>query len=424
MHSDLHIKISPFSWTLLLSLYVTQFLAMGFFLVALVAIMRDLGFSLEMLSTIYLLGLFWVLKPLWAPVIDKYRLPGRGHFRSWLMLLQGSMVLVLLLLSQLMPENSFWTVFMVCMVFAFLSATQDIATDGLALRLLTPANRGIGNGVQSAGGLIGNMLGGGGVLLLYPFLGWQGSILLLSAVTSISLILLFFLREPEVSFATQEKVGFVRRALKFWRQPGYMSWLKLLLIMPMGIGLGYGLLVPMLVDSGWSMDQIGLVMNVAGSLCGIGASILTGMYIRKVGRYLALRRAAWIQCFALLCLLIPAAEYTSQLSVYFAVCAYFIAFSAVSTVLMTLMMDHASVETPATDYALQFSINIMMSYIMSSFSMLLAGWLSYWTVILLAFALSVLGYLLVNGLKASQCALLNDSITLFKKPDFLQCGQR
>lgn len=394
MRSDPQSEMTRYNWVLLISLYVTQFLAMGFFLIALVAIMREQGYSLETLSLIYLLGLFWVLKFLWAPVIDRWTLPGQGHFRSWLLLLQFLMVVVLLVISRQSPQGSFTVLFLLCMLLAFLSATQDIATDGLACSLLLPAERGLGNGVQSAGGLIGNLLGGGGVLMLYPWLGWQGSLYLLAAGTGSSLLLLFFFREPDIRPVTQGVGNIFRHARVFWNQPNYRHWLKLLLIFPAGIGLAYGLLTPMLVDAGWRMEQIGLVMNVLGSLVGVLASIWIGWLLRHRGRRWVLLLSALIQCVALLAIFLLVFGYTDLVSVSVAVGLFYFTFSAVTTVLMTLMMDYASRTTPATDYAMQFSINSLLSYLMASSSMLLAAWLGYGWVLLLALLLSVSGLFL------------------------------
>lgn len=56
---------------LLFSLYTTQFLGLGFFIEAFIGILRQNGVSLENLGFIYMLGLFWVFRFLWAPFIDK-----------------------------------------------------------------------------------------------------------------------------------------------------------------------------------------------------------------------------------------------------------------------------------------------------------------------------------------------------------------
>lgn len=69
-------------WALLGSLYVTQYFGPGFFLIALVAILRESGAALEMVSVVYLLGLVWALKFLWAPWVDRWQSRQIGHFRA------------------------------------------------------------------------------------------------------------------------------------------------------------------------------------------------------------------------------------------------------------------------------------------------------------------------------------------------------
>ena len=60
------------------------------------------------------------------------------------------------------------TVLMVAVLLLnLLAATQDIATDGLAVDLLAPAERGLANGIQVAGYRVG-MIVGGGLLLILP----------------------------------------------------------------------------------------------------------------------------------------------------------------------------------------------------------------------------------------------------------------
>ena len=90
------------TWLLLASLYMTQYLGLGFFWIALVAIMRRQGMPLEQLGVIYLLGLFWVIKVLWAPLIDRYGFGRLGHYRGWMLLTQGGMVLCLVVIGMVM----------------------------------------------------------------------------------------------------------------------------------------------------------------------------------------------------------------------------------------------------------------------------------------------------------------------------------
>jgi len=87
------------TWSLLFSLYATQYVGISFLLVALVAILRSQGMPLEKLSIVYSLGIFWVFKFLWAPLIDRFSLRRFGHYRIWLLTLQAAMIINLFILG-------------------------------------------------------------------------------------------------------------------------------------------------------------------------------------------------------------------------------------------------------------------------------------------------------------------------------------
>ena len=80
---------------MLTTLYVTQYLGVGFITVGLTAILRDGGTSLETLALLQIVGLVWPVKFLWAPILDRYGSRHRGHYRSWLLVLQTGLVLAL-----------------------------------------------------------------------------------------------------------------------------------------------------------------------------------------------------------------------------------------------------------------------------------------------------------------------------------------
>ena len=82
----------------LTALYVTQYLGIGFITVGLTAILRDGGTSLDTLALLQFVGLIWPTKFLWAPILDRYGSRHRGHYRSWLLVLQSGLVFALLAL--------------------------------------------------------------------------------------------------------------------------------------------------------------------------------------------------------------------------------------------------------------------------------------------------------------------------------------
>lgn len=393
INSDLNKRgnISRAQWCLLGSLYITPYLGVGFFLTALVAILRKSGASLETVSVVYLLGLVWALKFIWAPLVDRWKSSRLGHFRAWLLAMQTLMIISLLLIGCFDPVREFSTVYALCLLLSLAAATQNIAVNGLAYRLAPAHDRGQVNGLQAAGGLLGNMLGAGAVLMAYPHLGWTGCTLLLAAGCSVSLTQSFFFKEPEFyNIPSGLSAPVFKQLRSLFLRHGQRRWLFMILLYPLGVSMGYALITPILVDSGWELDRIGLVVNVVGSLCGIPAALLTGRFIRRYGRRPVLLGAALLQVPGILILLLPLGGATGVLPVLLAVGLFFFCYNPAFAVLTTLMMDHAAPNSPASDYASQYSLYMLFSIISVTIGTAAAGRVGYQAVLATAAACALL----------------------------------
>jgi MFS family permease len=377
-------------WLLLASLYVTQFVGLSFFWIALVVIMRRQGVPMERLGVIYLLGLFWAFKFLWAPLVDRFAFGRWGHYRGWLLLTQSGMVLSLVVIGCFDISTQFGAVLAGCVVLAFFSSTQDIAADGLTCRLLSAEERGPGNGIQYAGGMLGNVLGGGVVLMAYPHIGWKGCMAILALCTSASLFQVLCFRENTYSVAGQNSPVPLRRFWRFWQTSGYKQWLLLLLIYPIGSALAYAILAPMLVDVGWAMERIGLVMNILGSVLSALASLFTGWMLRWCTRFSVLIGVAALQVIGLLVMTLPLIGPPDDWRVYCSVCAYFLIHGALLTLMSTMMMDRASLKSPATDFTLQYSVYSILKFVAVAGSTALAGRIGYLAVVTVGCAIACL----------------------------------
>lgn len=380
-------------WLLLGSLYITQRLGLGFFFIALIAILRQQGVPLEHLSMIYMLGFFWIFKFLWAPLVDHVRFGRLGHYRGWLILMQSLMVVTLLLIALFDVQTQFLVIFALSMLVSLFSATQDIAADALACRLLTPQERGVGNGVQVAGGFIGNLIGGGFVLMAYSYIGWQGCMVILACGTAVPLLQILFFDEPEHAAAacTSQNLRVTFGAMwRFWRRPHMGRWLVLMLVYSLGIGAVYGIITPLLVDAGWSLDRIGFAVNVSGSLLGLAGALIAGWIIRMLGRRSALTGIAIAQTLGILAMLAPVAGFTDEGTVAFAVSLLLFLYSPGAVILSTIMMDKASSGSPATDFTLQYCVYMLASFIASGAGMAFSGAFGYIGVILVAVVIQIL----------------------------------
>jgi hypothetical protein len=159
-------------YRLLAVVYASQFVPLAFLLYGLSAVLREREVPLERIAFVQLLALVWVVKFAWAPLVDRYGSRRLGHYRSWLLAVQTLLTVAVLALIPVDVVTDLPLLVGIGAAIALLSATHDIAADAAAVRLLAPSERGVGNGIQRAGGYLGLMVGGGGVLIIYDRLGW------------------------------------------------------------------------------------------------------------------------------------------------------------------------------------------------------------------------------------------------------------
>ncbi|MDM4719546.1 MFS transporter [Micromonospora sp. WMMA1363] len=363
----------------LTALYVTQYLGIGFITVGLTAILRDGGTSLETLALVQVVGLIWPIKFLWAPVLDRYGSRHRGHYRSWLLVLQAALVLALLaLLPFSRPTEQLGAVIAICAAFVFFSATQDIAADAVAVRLLATSERGTGNGIQVAASYLGNLLGGGACVLVYDRFGWVPAIGLLATLTATGLLVVWRFREPDRTDRVV-RIGVAYRALlSVFRQPGCRWWtFGVVPLVYVGAGMAYALITPALVDAGWSLGRIGVVTGVVTSVPAIVAGLVAGLGIGRFGRsgvLVAGGAALAVSTMLLLPLMNGRAPLAGTVA---ALCCFLAAYTIANVVLYTVNMDYSRPGTGGTDFTMLSSFGLVCSFVAASLGLAAADRFGY-----------------------------------------------
>lgn len=369
------------------SLYITQYLGVAFFFAASLTILRQQGISLDKLALINVAAFPMAFKVLYAPLIDRRRLGVSGQYRSWLLVAQGSMALMLAAIGCLDIQQSLNNVLILLALYCLAMAVQDVAIDGLACKMFAANQRQVASSLQFSGNLIGNVLGGGVILMFYDQLGWQYSLWIMAALTLLSWLQLLVFNEPDSVAATQavKTRALLRECVAFFR--ANKRWICLLCVYPLASNGAFAIVSPALVDAGWSLADIGFVTRVYGPLVGVFAALLTALLIKRWGRTRTLTRLTYLMLAALVSMLPMVYGNTSNVSVYVAITLYFCAFPALLATFGTLMMDHASgSDHKATYFTLQFSVLSFMGFVYAGICMALAQYWGYATVVMISMA--------------------------------------
>ena len=133
----------PAAWTMFFFGFAS---GMPFLLVAgtLAYWLTENGLELKNITLIASAGMSYTLKFLWAPLVDRWRLPvlGRlGQRRGWLLLALSIVIAGLLLMAQLTPDRLAAFVWITLMT-AFAGATLDIAVDAYRVEIAPRESQG------------------------------------------------------------------------------------------------------------------------------------------------------------------------------------------------------------------------------------------------------------------------------------------
>ncbi|MEN5199865.1 RhtX/FptX family siderophore transporter [Pseudomonas wadenswilerensis] len=268
-------------WRMVLTfalLYLSQGICFGIAMDALPTLLRHDGAALDALAFLPLVGLPWVVKFIWAPQVDNHWSPRLGRRRSWIMPMQILVLLCLVTLASigLSVDTAGWAVGLLILA-SFASATQDIATDGMAAEYFSENMLARINAIQVGGTMFGFFVGGAGALLLSGHFGQTTAFGLLALVPLASLCCVGWLhvapakkKQPDVAHAS---------LLRFIKRPKAVSLVVLALLSAMTAVSGFGLSKLFLNDAGWSLQAIGQLGMSGGVVtivlgCGGGAWLI------------------------------------------------------------------------------------------------------------------------------------------------------
>lgn len=371
---------------LLASLYCAQGLPSGLVAHSLPVLLRQHGVDLGLIGLLKLLALPWLLKVLWAPWIDRIASRRLGHHRGWILPLQGMVILCLAGLALIAPQalfgRAFWLLLGMLLIINLSAATQDVATDGLAVRLLPERWRGLGNSLQVGGYKVGMLASGSGLLLLIDPLGWNLSIGLLAGALLLLTLPIWLFPERRLLPQHDEQAEPAGPGL-LWRhykgllaQPGMLAWLAVVLTFKLGDALGSPMIKPMLVDQGWSTTGLGQ-LTLISSLAGIGGALLGGLLYARLGALRSLLTFGALQALGIAGMALLVGRGGDAVLVY-AFSMFEQTADGMSTVaLFAVMMRMCRPEHEGADFTLQASAQVLLAGVVGACSGVLAKLVGY-----------------------------------------------
>ena len=267
-------------------------LPLGLIWIALPAWLKYRGVDIKTIGLFTLAQAPWTFKFLWAPLMDRYRLPFLGRKRSWMLFFQ---VLLLVGIAALAFEGANPRVAVVAAVatfIAFCSASQDIAIDGYAVEVLQKDELGVAVGGRVALYRAAMLVAGGVAIALGNSLGWTRVFLGLALLYVPLMAVVIASPEPPASIRPPVTLrdAVFDPFVSLFRKPRATAIILFILLYKLGDNMATALVRPFLIEKRFSPADVGLATLTIGLVFIIAGTVIGAALTKKIG----VGRALWI----------------------------------------------------------------------------------------------------------------------------------
>jgi len=381
---------APLFWITLL--YFFSGLPLGFFYTLLPVYLRTQGVDLVKIGLLSSAGIFWSLKPLWAPLTDRY-----GFKSLWISFALGGLSLTLFSLTFLSPAS--FSFFLSLFFLTFFSALLDTALDGLLIELIPEELLGKANGLRLTSYRLALIFAGGVMVALAEYFHFKSLFLLLGFLCAGGALLIFWKKSLRLRPKSTKTFSFLEQYLlplrDLLQRKGAFLLLLFVATFKIGDALLGGMVYPFWVDQGFSKLEIGFISGTLGALFTILGSLLGGYLTSLWGLKRALFRLGWLQAFSNLGYTLVAHPLVYKKWIYAASILESFTGGLGTAAFITFLTNLCKREFSATQYALfstLFSLTLVVSRSISGFG---AKTLGYFNFFGLTFLIALLPLVLI-----------------------------
>ena len=239
-------------------------------------------------------GIIYAIKFLWAPMLDRLKIPGLtsliGQRRSWMLLTQVSILIGLICMSFLKPENDLIILAYLSILVAFASASQDVAIDAYRIEIAESKFQAVLGASYQLGYRISALTSGAGALYLASFYDWALTYQAMSIFMLVGIMTVILIPESNKPIDRNNNSGWLKKTLiepfaEFFNRNGYWA---LFLLMYIAIYRVSDLIIgiaanPFYADIGFNLSEIATVTKVFGFTITIIGAFIGGLSVARYG---------------------------------------------------------------------------------------------------------------------------------------------
>ena len=257
--------------------------------------LRSEGVSLAEIGLFSLIGIPYVWKFIWSPLMDRYSLPVLGRRRSWMLLTQVLLLFSIAAFGFVDPVMNIWSVAYLAAAVAFFSASQDIVLDAYRRELLPEHELGLGNSIHVQAYRLSGLVPGSLAFILADHISWQSVFLIVAAFMLIGIFLSLSIKELNNTLQAPKTLrqAVVLPFRDFISRKGIKSALQILAFLflyKLGDSMATALQTPFFIDLGFTKTEIGVVAKTASLIAMTIGLAVGGIVMIK----LSINRALWL----------------------------------------------------------------------------------------------------------------------------------
>ncbi len=348
------------------------------------------GVNIIAIGALSLVGVPYVWKMLWAPVLDRFTPPWWGRRRGWILIAQLGLCLTLFILAHMNPQTQPAWMGWLALLIAFTAATQDIAIDAYRTDILLPDERGLGTAAFIFTYRIAMLISGGLALIFADHFGWRTTYEIMAILIGLSILSTHF--APKTSNAIQAPKTFadavIKPFLNLFKRDRVIVILLFILFYKFGDAVALALMSNFLLKGlGFSLTAVGVAHKTFGLLATIMGAFVGGALLTRLSLFRALLLFGLLQAFSNLMFMILAMagknEFLMVTSIFIEAFCSGMGTAAFVAFLMALCDHHYT----ATQFACLSGISAVGRVFIgpvAGFMVLHLGWINYfaWSFIL------------------------------------------
>ncbi|MBV8342618.1 MAG: MFS transporter [Gammaproteobacteria bacterium] len=363
---------------------------------ALQAWLKDSGASNTAIGLMSYVALPYLLKFLWAPLVDRFPLPLLGRRRGWMLAMQVALAASIALLALQNPTLSLAPVSACAVAIVIFSATQDIAIDAYRTDIALPSERGVAAAAANLGYRPAAWLASAVALIVAQYYGWRPAFTLLAGIMLCFCVASARAPEPEAPHLPRSlRESVVEPLRELLGTPSALTLIGVVLLFKVGDAFANKLFTPFMMDVGFSKAEIAVIAKSLFTLSTLAGSVLGGIVMVRLGLLRSMLAFGVLQALSNLLYCVLALAGKSYPVMVAAVVIEHVAGAMGSIALVALIMALCDRRYSAFQYALLSALALLPRYSLGYPAGWIAdhgGWYDYYV---LSFVLALPGLTMV-----------------------------